>query len=102
MSYGKSEIKIKRTIKNINLIFELHPKTCQQFLIGLTNLFIPADKTQWIKIPITNTTEELIYIPENTIMGYLRTELENMSTPQEFLNFPEIALYCELTSINWQ
>ncbi|KAG9299042.1 hypothetical protein G9A89_020355 [Geosiphon pyriformis] len=102
MPYGKSEIKIKRTIKDINLIFEPHPKTCQQFSIGLTNLFIPANKTQWIKIPITNTTEELIYIPENTIMRYLGTELENALTPQEILNFPKIALYCELTSINWQ
>ncbi|KAG9297033.1 hypothetical protein G9A89_008619 [Geosiphon pyriformis] len=102
MSYEKSEIKIKRTIKNINLIFEPHPETCQQFSIGLTNLFIPADKTQWIKIPITNTTEKLIYIPENTIIGYLRTKLENASIPQEILNFLEIVLYCEFTSINWQ
>ncbi|KAG9307751.1 hypothetical protein G9A89_023316 [Geosiphon pyriformis] len=46
--------------------------------------------------------EELIYISENTIMRYLGTELENVSTPQEILNFPKIALYCELTSINWQ
>ncbi|KAG9287500.1 hypothetical protein G9A89_023872 [Geosiphon pyriformis] len=102
MPYGKSEIKIKRTIKNINLIFEPHPKTCQQFLIGLTNFFIPADKTQWIKILIMNTTEKLIYIPENTIMKYLGTELENVSTLQEILNFSEIIFYCELTSINWQ
>ncbi|KAG9302397.1 hypothetical protein G9A89_011447 [Geosiphon pyriformis] len=102
MPYRKSEIKIKRTIKDINLIFEPHSETCQQFSIRLTNFFIPADKTQWIKIPITNTIEELIYIPENTIMGYLGTELENVSIPQKILNFPEIALYCELTLIKWQ
>ncbi|KAG9302394.1 hypothetical protein G9A89_011444 [Geosiphon pyriformis] len=81
LPYGKSEIRIKRTIKEKDLIFEPYPKTCQQFLIGLTNLFIPADKAQWIKIPIANTTEEPIYIPEDTIIGYLRTELENASTP---------------------
>ncbi|KAG9307184.1 hypothetical protein G9A89_017012 [Geosiphon pyriformis] len=102
LPYGKSEIRIKRTIKKKDLIFEPYPKTCQQFLIGLTNLFIPADKAQWIKIPIANTTEEPVYILEDTIIGYLRTELENASTPQEILNFPEITLYCELTSINWQ
>ncbi|KAG9284380.1 hypothetical protein G9A89_023637 [Geosiphon pyriformis] len=100
--YGKSEIRIKRTIKEKDLIFEPYPETCQQFLIGLTNLFIPADKTQWIKIPIANTTEEPIYILKNTIIEYFGTELENMSIPQEILNFPKIALYCELTSINWQ
>ncbi|KAG9293742.1 hypothetical protein G9A89_019079 [Geosiphon pyriformis] len=60
-------------------------------------IFLPL-----IKILITNTIEELIYISENTIMEYLGTELENMSTPQEILNFPEIAFYCKLTSINWQ
>ncbi|KAG9285818.1 hypothetical protein G9A89_013243 [Geosiphon pyriformis] len=102
LPYGKSEIRIKKTIKEKDLIFEPYPETCQQFLIGLTNLFIPADKAQWIKIPIANTTEEPVYIPEDTIIGYLGTELENASIPQEILNFPEIALYCELTSINWQ
>ncbi|KAG9300804.1 hypothetical protein G9A89_003153 [Geosiphon pyriformis] len=30
LSYGKSEIKIKRTIKEKDLIFEPYPKTCQQ------------------------------------------------------------------------
>ncbi|KAG9294105.1 hypothetical protein G9A89_021464, partial [Geosiphon pyriformis] len=100
LPYGKSEIRIKRTIKEKDLIFEPYPETCQQFLIGLTNLFIPADKAQWIKIFIANTTEEPVYILEDTIIGYLGTELENASTPQEILNFPEITLYCELTSIN--
>ncbi|KAG9297214.1 hypothetical protein G9A89_019495 [Geosiphon pyriformis] len=46
LPYGKSEIRIKRTIKEKDLIFEPYPETCQQFLIGLTNLFIPADKAQ--------------------------------------------------------
>ncbi|KAG9307433.1 hypothetical protein G9A89_017263 [Geosiphon pyriformis] len=46
MPYRKSEIKIKRTIKDINLIFEPHPETCQQFSIGLINFFILANKTQ--------------------------------------------------------
>ncbi|KAG9298040.1 hypothetical protein G9A89_018868 [Geosiphon pyriformis] len=46
LSYGKSEIRIKRTIKEKDLIFEPYSKTCQQFLIGLTNFFIPADKAQ--------------------------------------------------------
>ncbi|KAG9288905.1 hypothetical protein G9A89_019527 [Geosiphon pyriformis] len=102
LPYGKSEIRIKRIIKKKDLIFEPYPETCQQFLIGLTNLFIPADKAQWIKIPIANTTEEPIYIPEDTIIEYLGMELENTLTPQKILNFPEIALYCKLTSINWQ
>ncbi|KAG9293795.1 hypothetical protein G9A89_019133 [Geosiphon pyriformis] len=100
LPYGKSEIKIKRTIKEKDLIFEPYPETCQQFLIGLTNFFIPVDKAQWIKISITNTTEKPVYILEDTIIGYLETELENALTPQEILNFLEIALYCELTSIN--
>ncbi|KAG9289069.1 hypothetical protein G9A89_004044, partial [Geosiphon pyriformis] len=77
LPYGKSEIRIKSTIKEKDLIFEPYPETCQQFLIELTNLFIPANKAQWIKIPITNTTEEPIYIPEDTIIGYLGMELEN-------------------------
>ncbi|KAG9299120.1 hypothetical protein G9A89_020433 [Geosiphon pyriformis] len=102
LSYGKSEIRIKRTIKEKDLIFEPYPKTCQQFLIGLTNLFILANKTQWIKIPIANTTEEPVYIPEDIIIEYFGMELKNMLTLQEILNFSEIALYCELTSINWQ
>ncbi|KAG9288314.1 hypothetical protein G9A89_021345 [Geosiphon pyriformis] len=81
LPYGKSEIRIKRTIKEKDLIFELYPETCQEFLIELTNLFIPADKAQWIKILIANTTEEPVYIPEDSIIGYLRTELENVLTP---------------------
>ncbi|KAG9298200.1 hypothetical protein G9A89_002688 [Geosiphon pyriformis] len=102
LSYGKSEIRIKRTIKEKDLIFEPYPETCQQFLIGLTNLFIPANKAQWIKISITNTTKESVYIPENTIIEYLGMELENALIPQKILNFSEITLYCKLTSINWQ
>ncbi|KAG9302434.1 hypothetical protein G9A89_011484 [Geosiphon pyriformis] len=81
LPYGKSEIRIKRTIKEKDLIFKPYPETCQQFFIGLTNLFIPADKAQWIKILITNTTEEPVYIPEDTIIEYLRMKLENASTP---------------------
>ncbi|KAG9304827.1 hypothetical protein G9A89_016857 [Geosiphon pyriformis] len=102
LSYGKSKIRIKKTIKEKDLIFELYPKTCQQFFIGLTNLFILANKAQWIKISIANTTKEPVYILEDTIIEYLKIELENTSTPQKILNFPEIALYCELSSINWQ
>ncbi|KAG9288411.1 hypothetical protein G9A89_015617 [Geosiphon pyriformis] len=80
LPYGKSEIRIKRTIKEKDLIFEPYPETCQQFLIGLTNLFISADKAQWIKISIANTIEKPIYILEDTIIGYLGMELENAST----------------------
>ncbi|KAG9298994.1 hypothetical protein G9A89_020307 [Geosiphon pyriformis] len=64
--------------------------------------FIVYTDLEQIKIFIANTTEESVYIPKDIIIGYLRTELENTSTPQEILNFPEIAFYCEFTSINWQ
>ncbi|KAG9306889.1 hypothetical protein G9A89_002558 [Geosiphon pyriformis] len=102
LPYRKSEIRIKKTIKEKDLIFESYPETCQKFFIGLTNLFIPANKAQWIKISIANTTKESIYIPEDTIIEYLRMKLKNTLTLQKILNFPEIALYCKLTSINWQ
>ncbi|KAG9301697.1 hypothetical protein G9A89_016768 [Geosiphon pyriformis] len=46
LPYGKSEIRIKKTIKEKDLIFKPYSETCQQFLIGLTNLFILADKAQ--------------------------------------------------------
>ncbi|KAG9284303.1 hypothetical protein G9A89_002113 [Geosiphon pyriformis] len=46
LPYEKSEIRIKKTIKEKDLIFKLYSETCQQFFIGLTNLFIPADKAQ--------------------------------------------------------
>ncbi|KAG9293908.1 hypothetical protein G9A89_019246 [Geosiphon pyriformis] len=87
---------------------ELSQTTRRTFGFGSTEKGIEANFAKTIeekgkiKIPIANTTEEPVYIPENTIIGYLGMELENASTPQEILNFPEIALYCELTSINWQ
>ncbi|KAG9293313.1 hypothetical protein G9A89_007559 [Geosiphon pyriformis] len=85
---------------------ELSQTTRGTFGFGSTRKRIEANFTETIeekgeiKIPIANTTEEPVYISEDTIIGYLGTELENTSTPQEILNFPEIALYCELTSTN--
>ncbi|KAG9291205.1 hypothetical protein G9A89_004608 [Geosiphon pyriformis] len=87
---------------------ELLQTTRRTFDFGLTEKGIEANFAETIeekgkiKIPITNTTKEPVCIPKDTIIGYLETELENASTPQKILNFPEITLYCELTSINWQ
>ncbi|KAG9293378.1 hypothetical protein G9A89_007624 [Geosiphon pyriformis] len=76
---------------------ELSQTTRGTFGFGSTEKGIKANFTETIE-----EKEEPIYIPEDTIIGYLRTELKNASTPQEILNFPEIIFYCELTSINWQ
>ncbi|KAG9290822.1 hypothetical protein G9A89_010971 [Geosiphon pyriformis] len=87
---------------------ELLQTTRGTFGFGLTEKGIEENfaetikKKDEIKILIANTTEEPVYILEDTIIGYFGIELENASTPQEILNFSEITFYCELTSINWQ
>ncbi|KAG9307521.1 hypothetical protein G9A89_003844 [Geosiphon pyriformis] len=102
--YSHDEDKLYNTAQAKPYTIESKEKIAQAIFLPLVKIgkFVPIKNCEKLLQTMRETFEELVYIPENTIIGYLKTELENALTPQEILNFPEITLYCELTSINWQ
>ncbi|KAG9290174.1 hypothetical protein G9A89_022150, partial [Geosiphon pyriformis] len=75
--YNQYMVVIKRKVKDQIQIFEAEAILCESGKIGLVNLHIPAKNHSHIKIPIYNNMEDIIKIPEGTIIGYLITEIEN-------------------------
>ncbi|KAG9287166.1 hypothetical protein G9A89_003014 [Geosiphon pyriformis] len=59
-------------------LFKAETIICESEKIGLTNLYIPAKSPKNIKILIYNTIGNVIKISEETIIGYLTTELKRM------------------------
>ncbi|KAG9293538.1 hypothetical protein G9A89_005541 [Geosiphon pyriformis] len=75
--YDQYMLAIKREVKNQAQLFEAEATICESGEIGLTNLYISANSPKNIKIPIYNTTRNVIEIPKRTIIGYLTTEVED-------------------------
>ncbi|KAG9303366.1 hypothetical protein G9A89_013692 [Geosiphon pyriformis] len=85
--YDQYMVVIERKVKDKDQIFEAETSLCELEEIGLINLYIPAKSHNHIKIPIYNTTENAITIPEEIIIGYISTELENQP-PSIISDFP--------------
>ncbi|KAG9289966.1 hypothetical protein G9A89_010272 [Geosiphon pyriformis] len=95
--YDQYMVTIERKVKNQNQIFEAKTSLCESGEIGLINLHIPAKSHNHIKIPIYNTTEDAITIPEGIIIGYLSTGLENQP-PSIIPDFSQLCRYVDITS----
>ncbi|KAG9302803.1 hypothetical protein G9A89_009580 [Geosiphon pyriformis] len=75
--YDQYMLVIKREVKNQAQLFEAEVTICKSGKIEFTNLYIPAKSPKNIKIPIYNTTGNVIKIPKGTIIGYLTIEVED-------------------------
>ncbi|KAG9290056.1 hypothetical protein G9A89_010362 [Geosiphon pyriformis] len=95
--YDQYMVIIERKVKDKNQIFEAETSLCESEEIGLINLYIPAKNHNHIKIPIYNTTEDVITILERTIIGYISTELENQP-PSIIPDFAQLCEYMDITS----
>ncbi|KAG9291367.1 hypothetical protein G9A89_003471 [Geosiphon pyriformis] len=87
LPYDQYMLAIKRKVKNQAQLFEAEATICESEEIGLTNLYILANSSKNIKIPIYNTIRRVIEIPKGTIIRYLTTEVENQS-PNHIPDFP--------------
>ncbi|KAG9297996.1 hypothetical protein G9A89_018824 [Geosiphon pyriformis] len=96
-SYGQYRLAIKRKVKNQAQLFKAEATICEFREIGLTNLYISAKSPKNIKIPIYNTTKNVIKIPKETIIGYLTTKVENQP-PNHIPDFPQLCGYVDITS----
>ncbi|KAG9299518.1 hypothetical protein G9A89_020689 [Geosiphon pyriformis] len=90
-------LAIKKEVKNQVQLFEAEAIICESEKIGLTNLYISAKNPKNIKIPIHNTTENVIKIPKRTTIEYLTTEVEDQ-LPNYIPDFPQLCGYVDITS----
>ncbi|KAG9298852.1 hypothetical protein G9A89_015873 [Geosiphon pyriformis] len=75
--YDQYMLAIKREVKDQAQLFEAEANICESGKIGLTNLYILAKSPKNIKIPIYNTTRDVIEIPKRIIIEYLTTKVED-------------------------
>ncbi|KAG9301425.1 hypothetical protein G9A89_018097 [Geosiphon pyriformis] len=95
--YSQYMLAIEKKKKKQEQIFEAETNLCESGKIGLSNLHILAKSYSHIKIPIYNNTDNVINIPEGTIIKYLTTEIEDQ--PPNFIpDFPQLCGYVNITS----
>ncbi|KAG9285009.1 hypothetical protein G9A89_009819 [Geosiphon pyriformis] len=95
--YNQYMLVIKREVKNQAQLFKAEATICESGEIRLTNLYILAKSPKNIKIPIYNTTENVIEIPKETIIEYLTTEIKDQP-PNHIPNFLQLCKYVDITS----
>ncbi|KAG9303313.1 hypothetical protein G9A89_013639 [Geosiphon pyriformis] len=93
--YNRHMLIWKRKVKNQAQIFETELTICKSKKIGLTNFYIPAKNKNYIKIPIYNTTENVIEIPKKTTIEYLSTEVKEQ-LPNTISDFPQLCRYVDI------
>ncbi|KAG9291630.1 hypothetical protein G9A89_022049 [Geosiphon pyriformis] len=91
--YNQYMVTIERKVKDQVQIFEAEATLCESGKIGLVNLHIPAKNYDHIKIPIYNTTENIIEIPKRIIIRYLTMKVEDQ--PPNYI--PDFLQLCEYT-----
>ncbi|KAG9286961.1 hypothetical protein G9A89_001199 [Geosiphon pyriformis] len=89
-------VVIERKVKDQVQIFEAEATLCKLEKIGLVNLYIPVKNHSHIKILIYNNTENIIKIPEETIIRYLTTEIEDQ-LPDTISDFSQLCGYVDIT-----
>ncbi|KAG9298403.1 hypothetical protein G9A89_000402 [Geosiphon pyriformis] len=97
LPYNQYILAIKKRVKNQAQIFEVETTICKSGKIGLTNFYIPVKSPKHIKIPIYNTTEDVIKIPKKTTIGYLSVEVDNQP-PNTIPDFSQLCEYVDITS----
>ncbi|KAG9290499.1 hypothetical protein G9A89_002474 [Geosiphon pyriformis] len=78
------------------LLFEASPEICS--LADVANLYLPAKAHKHFKIPIHNLTEDVIEIPEGTLIGSISIDIQNPKKPQFIPDFAQLFLFCDITS----
>ncbi|KAG9293788.1 hypothetical protein G9A89_019126 [Geosiphon pyriformis] len=95
-SYDQYMYTIDKKVKNQVQIFEAKSTICESEKIELVNFYILAKNYNYIKIPIYNNTENIVEIPEETIIKYLSTEIENQP-PNSISDFSQLCEYVDIT-----
>ncbi|KAG9292292.1 hypothetical protein G9A89_009104 [Geosiphon pyriformis] len=95
-STGRIDVPVNMAEKEVQ-IFEAEATLCKSGEIELVNLYIPAKNHSHLKILIYNNTEDIIEIPEEIIIGYLTTEIEEQP-PNSIPDFPQLCEYVDITS----
>ncbi|KAG9303355.1 hypothetical protein G9A89_013681 [Geosiphon pyriformis] len=95
--YDQYIVVIERKVKDQMQIFEAEATLCKPREIGLVNLHIPAKNHCHIKISIYNNIENIIEIPEGTIIGQLTTEIKDQ-LPDIIPDFPQLCEYVDIIS----
>ncbi|KAG9306526.1 hypothetical protein G9A89_004723 [Geosiphon pyriformis] len=92
LPYDQYMLTIERKVKDQVQIFEAETTICKSGKIGLTNFYILAKSPKHIKIPIYNTTKNVLEIPKGTTIRYLSTEVEEQ-LPNPISDFPQLCEY---------
>ncbi|KAG9291296.1 hypothetical protein G9A89_021798 [Geosiphon pyriformis] len=96
-STGRIEISVNMAEKKV--IFEAETTLCESEKIGLVNLHIPAKNHRHVKIPIYNNMGDIIEIPEETIIEYLTTKIEDQ-LPNTISDFSQLCEYMNLENLD--
>ncbi|KAG9285620.1 hypothetical protein G9A89_009260 [Geosiphon pyriformis] len=83
-------------IQDQALLFEASPKICS--LANVANLYLPVKVHKHFKIPIHNPTEDVIKIPEGTLISSISIDIQNSEKPQSIPDFAQLFLFCDITS----
>ncbi|KAG9302007.1 hypothetical protein G9A89_021051 [Geosiphon pyriformis] len=89
-------IIVNQKIQDQALLFEASPEICS--LANVANLYLLAKAHKHFKIPIHNLTEDVIEIPEETLVGSISTDSQNPEKLQFIPDFAQLFLFCDITS----
>ncbi|KAG9304192.1 hypothetical protein G9A89_019754 [Geosiphon pyriformis] len=81
---------------NQALLFEASPEICS--LANVANLYLPAKVHKHFKIPIHNSTEDVIEISEETLVSSISADNQNSEKLQSIPDFTQLFLFCDITS----
>ncbi|KAG9295833.1 hypothetical protein G9A89_009062 [Geosiphon pyriformis] len=99
-SSGRGNVPVNFTEENNQaLLFEASPEICS--LANVANLYLPAKAHKHFKISIHNPTEDVIEIPEGTLISSISTDSQNPEKPQSISDFTQLFLFCNITSQVW-
>ncbi|KAG9307077.1 hypothetical protein G9A89_016905 [Geosiphon pyriformis] len=100
-SSGRGNVPVNFTEENSDqtqnqaLLFKTSPEICS--LADVANLYLLAKAHKHFKIPIHNPTENVIEIPEETLIGSISTDIQNPEKPQSISDFAQLFLFCDIT-----
>ncbi|KAG9291452.1 hypothetical protein G9A89_021871 [Geosiphon pyriformis] len=80
---------------NQALLFKASPEICS--LANVANLYLLAKAHKHFKIPIHNSTEDVIEISEGTLIGSISADSQNPEKPQSIPDFAQLFLFCNIT-----
>ncbi|KAG9295013.1 hypothetical protein G9A89_017807 [Geosiphon pyriformis] len=95
----KDSDQVNQKIQDQALLFEASPKICS--LANVANLYLLVKAHKHFKISIHNLTEDVIEIPEGTLIGSISADIQNPEKPQFIPNFTQLFLFCDITLQVW-